>query len=196
MLTICITLLSVGIGGCVSANTSSNNQTNESSSTAEETTVAENSTSKAVETTNVSNNDPISTSVEIEETKKELPALYDDVFVKYGQKINSNSASFEKVLSDMQKTNYEVNYTPPSDTEIGMIEIHDGSDFYVYIAFYPNNIEIETIMDISYGAPGAGEVSVSDNAHVTKPEYSYLIGSRTNVNSINSLREYAEKIIQ
>lgn len=196
MLTIYITSLLGIISGCGSSNSSANNPSNEPSSITEETTIAEPSTSKAVEPINISNDESTSTSVEVEEAKKELPALYDDVFVKYGQKINSNSASFEIVLSDMQKTNYEVNYKPPSDTELGMIEIHDGSVFYVYIDFYPNNIGIETIMDINYGAPGVGEVSVSDNAHVTKVEYSYLIDSRNYVNSFASLREYAQRIIQ
>lgn len=85
-------------------------------------------------------------------------------------------------------------YTKPSNTELGYIEVRDGSKFFVYLDFYPNGIGIETIMDVCYGASGVGEVSVSDNAHVGNVEYSSLIGSRTNVNSLEDLRSYAEKM--
>lgn len=133
-------------------------------------------------------------SSEAEEIDMELPALYYDVFVTYGEKINDSSYSFDRVLGDLQNTNYEINYTNPTSEALGLIEVRDGSKLYVYIDFYPNNVGIETIMDINYGATGVGEVSVSDTAHVTNVEYSYLIGSRSNVSNLSELEKYAKQL--
>ncbi len=121
--------------------------------------------------------------------------MYYNVFVKYADKINDKSASFDIVLKELNDTNYVIEYTKPSDTDLGAITVKDGTDYYAYIDFYPNSNGVETIMDVNYGAKGVGEVSVSDNAHISSIEYSYLLGSRKKVSSLSDLEDAVKQII-
>ena len=68
--------------------------------------------------------------------------------------------------------NYRVEYTPGSEEDLYVYKIYAENGDYIYMSFYPTNIQddpenwIETLSLLCYESSDGKEISISDNFHV------------------------------
>ncbi len=124
-----------------------------------------------------------------------LPVIYYDVFELYASNLNKSSYSFDTVLQELKETDYVVAYTRPTEEALGTIYVRPGSDnCMVYIEFYPNKSNIETITSVSYGDAEIGVVTADDSAHAVTQNYSFLYDGKYSVTNLIELEDPAKII--
>jgi len=98
------------------------------------------------------------------------PQLYKDFYEPYTDSMGKlNYYGFSTVE---KLNNYRVEYTPGSEEDLCVYKIYAENGDYVYMSFYPANIEddpdnwIETLSLLCYESSDEKEISISDNFHV------------------------------
>ena len=98
---------------------------------------------------------------------------------------NINSAPFDIVQNTAQAyadaNNYTIEVTQPSDEKLGTIKVAKTNDNYVYLGFYPNNNNIETLSTVEYNLNPNVSISASNNSnfYISDIEYSTRNTERT-----------------
>lgn len=98
------------------------------------------------------------------------PQLYKDFYEPYTDsigKLNYNGFSTVEKLKD-----YRVECNPGSEEDLCVYKIYAENGDYIYMCFYPTNVEdrpenwIETLSLLCYESSDGKEISISDNYHV------------------------------
>ncbi|WP_034486782.1 zinc ribbon domain-containing protein [Butyrivibrio fibrisolvens] len=122
-----------------------------------------------------------------------LPALYYDIFVRYGSRINNNSYSYKVVLAELYQTGYVVT---DNFSVTHSVRVHDETGFFCYLVFNPNDSGILTISNVDFGGPDNFlYVSVDDTVHMLDVKYKVLYGYNMYVDSLSTLETYAKQIL-
>lgn len=165
----------------------------ETITSSETTTTPETTTHKTTTTKAATKSTTAETTTAI--VKYETNQLFDDVFMLYCDL--SKVVNFDMACEKLKTfTQYKIDYTEPTDDDLGEITLTDDNGNYVYIISYPlENLGVETITLIGYVDGKTGnEIAVSDEIHtVSKPEYHIHDKSKEKPNrKASSLQELIE----
>ncbi len=165
----------------------------ETTVTSETTTIPEITTQKATTTKATTKATTAETTTIM--VKYETNQLFDDVFIRYCDL--SKVINFDMACEKLKTfTQYKIDYTEPTDDDLGEITLTDDNGNYVYIISYPlENLGVETITLIGYVDGKTGnEIAVSDEIHtVLTPEYHIHDKSKEKPNrKASSLQELIE----
>jgi endonuclease YncB( thermonuclease family) len=106
--------------------------------------------------------------------RESFPIIFNEIFLQYYEKIDT--ITYEEAVSLINSYYITENTTPYIDEEDGgtygsySIRVKDESDMHVYMSFYSNSKDLETLSLITYGNDNY-EISISDNYHMSSVKY-------------------------
>ena len=93
----------------------------------------------------------------------ETTQLFKDFYEEYYFEIDT--ITFNEFLSASQNSKYTVEFTSPSDEDLGMVKVKGSDGSFVYAYFYPNASDKETLTSLTY-SDGTKEITISDEFHL------------------------------
>ena len=120
-----------------------------------------------------------------------LQPVFKDVFLQLYQQVGV--ITFDKALAFIG-INYNVESTTPSDDDLGTIVVEDGSDMYIYMSFYPDETEKDTLSLITYGNTNY-EISANDSYHLKSVIYkTYAVDREPKSIEVSTIQELTDFI--